>query len=535
MLKVKVENCTNVLLSLIGQLRLPITQETISSEIKGHPDYPSLLSVSDACKLLGINNLVLRGSNEQLKEYPLPFIAQVKDKDNSYFVVVKSIDTNGVCISKYTELGWQTWSIVDFMEKWSNVLMLIDTPNKLAKQDYQRLYTRKRFTIATFALLSFTAIVYFIYAYITAFLSHNSSDFIVYSVYLVSQMVGVAITSLLLWHEIDKSSPAINKLCGRNSMCSSVLQSDGSKIFGVIGFSELGWAYFAGNFLFIIQGRYWDEGASLLSRVSITSIAFIFYSIFYQWKIVRSWCRLCLIAISSLGVSFVASLFILRQSHFPSWYQLPALLYYYLFCLAICFAIKAAAITKSQLFQHKTTLSRLKKNEELFNLTLTRQQKVDQTQIDNMGIKLGNEGANFRIIKVCNLYCLPCITSMMELNSWILDGLDFSLQIVFSTRNSPNDKAFLPTQQLIAIYQSGDKELLRIAIQDWHNYGMHNPLLFLSKYKTIQEAPEWDINIQDMQDWCRKIGITHTPTYFINGFKLPEAYRLQDLKYFLLK
>jgi len=33
-----------------------------------------------------------------------------------------------------------------------------------------------------------------------------------------------------------------------------------------------------------------------------------------------------------------------------------------------------------------------------------------------------------------------------------------------------------------------------------------------------------------MKAWCEKEGITHTPTIFINGYKLPKEYRIEDLK-----
>ncbi len=33
-----------------------------------------------------------------------------------------------------------------------------------------------------------------------------------------------------------------------------------------------------------------------------------------------------------------------------------------------------------------------------------------------------------------------------------------------------------------------------------------------------------------MKDWYEREGITHTPTIFINGFKLPEEYSIEDLK-----
>jgi len=34
-----------------------------------------------------------------------------------------------------------------------------------------------------------------------------------------------------------------------------------------------------------------------------------------------------------------------------------------------------------------------------------------------------------------------------------------------------------------------------------------------------------------ISNWFKKTGIKGTPTFFINGYKLPEHYRVEDLQY----
>ena len=41
--------------------------------------------------------------------------------------------------------------------------------------------------------------------------------------------------------------------------------------------------------------------------------------------------------------------------------------------------------------------------------------------------------------------------------------------------------------------------------------------------------------LDKMRDWCDKMEINFTPTYFINGYQLPEIYNLDDLKYLFKK
>jgi len=39
--------------------------------------------------------------------------------------------------------------------------------------------------------------------------------------------------------------------------------------------------------------------------------------------------------------------------------------------------------------------------------------------------------------------------------------------------------------------------------------------------------------IEDMNEWCKEIDIRFTPTFFINGYQLPEIYNIRDIKYLL--
>ncbi len=39
--------------------------------------------------------------------------------------------------------------------------------------------------------------------------------------------------------------------------------------------------------------------------------------------------------------------------------------------------------------------------------------------------------------------------------------------------------------------------------------------------------------IDAMDKWCNAMEIKTTPTIFINGYQLPDAYSIEDLQYFL--
>jgi ABC-type bacteriocin/lantibiotic exporter with double-glycine peptidase domain len=57
--------------------------------------------------------------------------------------------------------------------------------------------------------------------------------------------------------------------------------------------------------------------------------------------------------------------------------------------------------------------------------------------------------------------------------------------------------------------------------------------VFAAKYPMNGELAQQKTMIKAMQDWAEREQITHTPTIFINGYELPSAYEVEDLKYVL--
>lgn len=39
--------------------------------------------------------------------------------------------------------------------------------------------------------------------------------------------------------------------------------------------------------------------------------------------------------------------------------------------------------------------------------------------------------------------------------------------------------------------------------------------------------------VEAMSAWCDAAEITHTPTLFVNGYRLPENYDIEELRYIL--
>ena len=77
------------------------------------------------------------------------------------------------------------------------------------------------------------------------------------------------------------------------------------------------------------------------------------------------------------------------------------------------------------------------------------------------------------------------------------------------------------------------KELVRKAMDDWYNADKKDYEAFAAQYPMNGELQLQNKKIEYMSEWCKEIDIQFTPTFFINGYQLPDIYNIGDIKYLL--
>jgi protein-disulfide isomerase len=70
-------------------------------------------------------------------------------------------------------------------------------------------------------------------------------------------------------------------------------------------------------------------------------------------------------------------------------------------------------------------------------------------------------------------------------------------------------------------------------LDDWYFADKSEYEVFAAKYPMNKELKRQNEKLDAMRIWCDKTGINFTPTFFVNGYQLPEIYSVSDLKYFL--
>jgi uncharacterized membrane protein len=361
----------------------------------------------------------------------------------------------------------------------------------------------------------------------------NSANYFAFGSISFLKIVGLATAVMLLIYETDKGNSFVRNLCsaGGHVNCDAVLGSKGAKIAGIT-WAEIGFFYFASTFLLLCFSVSFADKKFLLAGASAFAAPYIFFSIYYQWRVVKQWCPLCLTVQLILFLELVWSLvnFWLRPYHFSfSSFSVVAPLLALGISIISWYALKPFFLKAKDADLYAAAYKRLQYNPDIFKYLLQQQVKAPDGW-QQLGISIGNQNACTTIIKVCNPYCGPCAKAHPELEEIIRHKPDVKLKIIFTARNDGTDPAAVVVKHLLAIAAEGDADKTEQSLDDWYLPEEKDYEKFALKYPMNGELKRQDREIEAMSKWCTDADITHTPTIFVNGHRLPENYNIEELK-----
>ena len=108
---------------------------------------------------------------------------------------------------------------------------------------------------------------------------------------------------------------------------------------------------------------------------------------------------------------------------------------------------------------------------------------------------------------------------------------DWQVQIIFTASGDDEDRRTAPAAHMLAVAANNDEVQTIKALDDWYNAEEKNYKKFAAKYPMNGELEMQKEKLKAMNEWCNEVGITHTPTFFVNSHELPGQYEIEDLKY----
>jgi protein-disulfide isomerase len=181
----------------------------------------------------------------------------------------------------------------------------------------------------------------------------------------------------------------------------------------------------------------------------------------------------------------------------------------------------------------KPKLAELKKwqnDANLFVAQLDKEQQVDTT-IWNNDLLIGKPEAPVLITVACNPYCGPCAKAHTELDH-LLEKYPDTLKIQVRFLCNPddvNDGLTKPVHAMLAYAETTQINKATL-LTDW--FANMNFEKWRTKYPELQlngSATNVTQKLQQHSTWVTKAAITATPTFFINGKKLPGRYNLKNI------
>lgn len=503
----------NVFTTFLKGLKIKHTLSYSNRIYEEHPNKYNLYGISQMLYSYNIPNMGIHVTDKNIYSLNSPFIAHVGND----FVVVNNVEDDNV--NYYWNNRDISISEKQFRNLWTG-FVLIAEPTKDSMEPNYRIHFKDECIskLQTLLIVGIASILL-----ILSCISQSIS--LVNIIMLVFSIGGGVISYLLLQKQIYRHSLYADKICSlfKKQDCNNVLESDASKLFGWISWSEIGFGYFITNIILITL---LPDLFKYQFIFNICALPYTCWSVWYQYKI-EQWCTLCLIVQVLLWCTFFTTI-LTGQIYFFDLQIVDILIVIMLYAFTTL-AINTLATMASK--NHKSIytqqeLNSLKSESEVFLALLKKQPYYKVDGVDSR-IIFGNAQASLKISILTNPHCSPCARMhkrVEELLERVGDRL--SVQYLFSAFN---EELLNSNQFLIALYINKGEDKARVVYKDWYENGK----AVLDKYMKQSSLSLNDeavmLELQRHNQWKQTNSLSATPTILVNGYLLPNKYKIEDL------
>jgi ABC-type bacteriocin/lantibiotic exporter with double-glycine peptidase domain len=110
-----------------------ITYSAIERELKSHPDFPSMLSLSDVLDEWKVKHGVMRVTVEKLREMDVPAIAYLQNGDFIWVTQITDTKVHYWSASQKKKVEYRN----HFEKEWSEVILVIEDVSEAGEPNYR--------------------------------------------------------------------------------------------------------------------------------------------------------------------------------------------------------------------------------------------------------------------------------------------------------------------------------------------------------------------------------------------------------------
>lgn len=507
----------NIVESLLRKNNIAFDKKELFLQIQSHPSYPSLHSITGVLDHLNIENVAANVSvnMDTLAELPATFIAQVNTEKGTDLVLVSRKKTQYHVTPSIDST--KSLNANGFLEVFTGIIVAVEKGEVTEKRQAYSWLTKSLWAVPFLALF---------------ILGNPSLNTIIF--FLLS-IAGAVVSVTIIKQELGQKTSLGDAFCSSVSEkkdCDAVLSSKGAQLLGAFKVSDLSLVYFISITLGTLLSSTSSQSSYIIHYLSIIALPVTLYSIYYQWRVVKKWCLMCLSIVGVLWAQAALSYFTIGSELSIQANELLSLSMVLLTVFALWNHFRPQY--EEQLKSEKTKLDfyKFKRNFNLFSTLLEQAQRLD-TQISGQEILLGNHESNTEIVIVTSPFCGHCkpVHKLVE-DILLQHGSNVRVLIRFNIKvNDPDSDIARVTTRLLELYHvNGPSECLQ-AMTDI--YGSMSSEEWLSKWSDCTNQNAFLQILEDQRRWCTTNQINFTPHLMINGRAFPNVYERQDLILFL--
>lgn len=496
--------------------RIYINEKEFEFQLQSHPDYPSLLSITDTLTFFNINNGAINVGSSEIELLPDRFVTFFREKQKKPQLLL--IEKKGNDYFQTKEKETLRLSLSELEDKWGGVVLIAEKP------EFEHTKSTNKLSWVLPLSLSIIFIV---------FLFQCEAN-LQTKLFFLFPILGILFSIAAIKDLFGIRNEFLNNFCSMTNAtsCNSVVGSKKWRIFEIVNFSDLSVVFFTSQILgllvFLFSGNttvYFTIQKLLL----IVSIPVLLLSVYYQNFIEKKWCPICLVIIAvivlEIGylIAFQSTVFMILTK------EVIVFGFIFLSLMSIWSALKKLLNKQKELKEFQLNAIRFERNYALFKNSLIAKEKV---QLPQGSIILGNDKSDTKITIISNPFCGHC-KEAHEVLETILEKHhnDIQIQVILNVNlASENDEGKKLFRSLMRIYEVVGEIAFVKALKNW--FDKKN----LSEWYDLNSASntiEFDAIFNAHNKWCGENNYNFTPAIFINGYEYPQFFDRKKLLFYI--
>lgn len=467
--------------------------------ISTHPDFPSLFAYADTLDLLGIGYAAVQTAKDELEDLQFPLIAVTPEHPNIFELIYSPA---------------QLAQDAGITDRWNGMVIMVETGGKATAPDYLRgLTKRKKRDRSQRCYLSGLALLLVVVALYSG--GYNA-------IFNILNAIGLLLTSAIILHQLGHHNHVLNWFCKREAAlnCNLVLNSRISFPMQ-LKVPDLAMVYFLTLLLYTAFAQR-NVAFQLLLIPVATAALFALFLIWQQWKVLRTWCKICSAIICIIAMQLVLILAGLYAGLSYNGLSLAALLQ-----LLVAFAISLTWIYFKPYLTHLkdaevqgSKLLQWKRDPSMFSFLLKKEPEIE-SHAEN-SIAFGNPSSRVKIVLFVKPFCSDCAAIYLDIYELFqsLPDLSITTNFVVSSKKPADSRNKVIANLLQAVSGSDHPEEILL------NWFLNMDLKKLERENGTEEKVSSPIlGLLAIT----RLHVMETPVVAINGHKLPPQYTCQDL------